>query len=184
MNPKQLTDGSQQAILTLSNKEGLSLILDKIDIAVTNIYDRRKKTSAYFKEELFVAKTSCDDLSRWTLDTDNKLTITIPPPVPQSTGTSAFANLQVGHSYNQEHNVKEYDSTIRFAFKKPLSNMKNTERAVKMAIRYQGTVSISADILNHLDFFSNQPDCVKKLDNYCKRTVDTFIGNNVRSITG
>ena len=174
-NQEQANNAPQQANLTLSNEEGLQHLLDKIDVAVCNIYNRRKTTSKYFREELFVAKTSNDFFAQWALDTKDNLVITPKAHIPVAGQNTLFgAQPNTGN-----HHKQEYDNTIRYAFKRPLANLKNTERAIKMAIRYKGQVEVSADILNNMDFFSNNAECTKKLDIYCKRSVDKFIKNNI-----
>jgi len=165
-----------QANLTLSNKQGLVDILDKVDIAVNNIYARRTKTTAYFKEELFIAKNKHEFFAQWALDEKDHLVIT-PKTIDPNQNQGALGNLMLQHNTGKHHK-DEYNNLIRYAFKSAVANLKNTERALKMAIRYQGSVEISADILNNMDFFSNNAECVQKLDNYCKRSVDKFIKNN------
>jgi len=169
----QFQQNPPQANLTLSNKEGLLDLLGKVDIAINNIYDRRKITVEYFKEELFIAKNKHENFSTWGLDEKDHLIITPPKPNP-----SAGQNTNLIFTNAGSHSVKEYNNLIRYQFKNAVANLKNTERALKMALRYQGQVEISADILNNMDFFSNNIECVRKLNSYCTRTVDKFIKQN------
>lgn len=172
---QRANNSPQQANLTLSNQDGLQYLLGKIDVAVANIYDRRKTSSKYFREELFVAKQKVDGFGNWTLNNNANLEIKAPPPTVQQSNTF---NIEPDGQYQ----IQDYNTTIRYAFKKPLANLKNAERAIKMALRYDGQVELSADILNNMDFFSNNPDCKKKLDTYCVKIVDKFIENNTQSV--
>lgn len=170
----QLNQNPPQANLTISNKDGLNDILGKVDIAVSNIYERRKTTVKYFKEELLIAKLKHDFFKQWSLDDKDHLVITPKKLAPVANQTSlTFHDVSTG-----PHHSDEYKNLIRYQFKSAVANLKNTERALKMAIRYHGQVEISADILNNMDFFSNHPECTKKLDTYCKRSVDKFIKQN------
>jgi len=178
MNPTNNHNASpRQATLRLSNKQGLNDLLNKVDLAVTNIYDRRKITADYFREEMFIAKNKSNTFARWNLEKNGKLSIA-PPPPPANQSPSQKQVQGIFHD-NSSYEVKEYNSKIRFPFKSAVANLKNTERALKWAIRYQGEVEISADILNNMDFFGTNAECVKKLDIYCKQQVDEFIRQRI-----
>jgi hypothetical protein len=161
------------ANLTLSNRDGLTNLLDKVDVATRNIYSRRKDTVKYFKEELFVAKTKTEYFAQISLNENDNMIFT--PKLQQPNNGNAFGNLSFD---NGHHVVTEYNNRIRYQFKTAISNLKNAERALKLAIKYDGSVELSADILNNLDFFSNNPECVSKLNKYCKKQVDEFISQH------
>jgi len=165
-----------QVNLVLSDKNALIDLLGKADIAISNIYNRRKSTIKYFKEELFVAKNTHQDFAQWTIDETDNLTVAIPPPPAVGVLTS---NINPKGPYvDVTHVTRQYKNLIQYQFKNVVANLKNAERVLKLAIRYQGQVELSADILNNMDYFSNSEECVRKLDNYCKKTVENFIKNN------
>lgn len=156
-------------ILRLRDQQGLETIHANIETSISNIYESRKVLVSDFRRELFAQKVSNEAFANWNMDESGKLVIKTPPTNNQQ-GNTPFGNIQTDSSYD----YKEYNSTIRYAYKKAISNLQNAKKSVELALKFNGEVDIPSNVLNNIDFFGDDVDNKRKVSEWGQRQINNF----------
>lgn len=163
---------SKNTSLKVSNPEGLNAILNDTKQSIENIYATRKEMVDYFRKELFVAKTKHEAFKSWSMDDDGNVHIKEQQQqVNISNQNTPFVAVRSDPTYE----YKEYNGSIRYAYKSVISNLMNAKKSIEYALKYNGEVDIPSDVLNNIDFFGNDPECKSKVHDYSQQRVDKFI---------